>query len=128
MDIIKIIGIGLITVFAIMIVKPVKPEISIVVGLCGGLILLSYTIDYITQILNTFTNIISKTGLDLNLLKMVLKIIGVGYLVEFSASLCYDSGNSSIADKIIFAGKVIILAMSLPIVTNIIEIIIGIIP
>ena len=48
----------------------------------------------------------------------LLKIIGVGYLIEFAASICNDSGNSSIADKIILSGKLIIFALSLPIITN----------
>ncbi len=124
MDIIKIIGIGLITVVASMLVKPMKPEISIIIILCGGILILSQTINYIIDIVNAFTDVVNKTGLDLNLLKIVLKIIGVGYLTEFSAGLCNDSGNSSIADKIIFAGKIIILFIALPIVTKIIEIII----
>lgn len=128
MDIIKIIGIGLITVVASMLVKPMKPEISIIIILCGGILILSQTINYIIDIVNAFTDVVNKTGLDLNLLKIVLKIIGVGYLTEFSAGLCNDSGNSSIADKIIFAGKIIILFIALPIVTKIIEIIMEILP
>lgn len=128
MDIIKIIGIGLITVVACMLVKPMKPEISIIIGLCGGILILSQTINYIVEIIESFTNIVQKTGLDTSLLKTVLKIIGIGYLTEFSANLCADSGNSSIADKILFSGKVIILVIALPIVTNIIEIIMEILP
>ncbi len=128
MDIIKIVGIGLITVIASMLVKPMKPEISIIIGLCGGILILSQTINYILDIVNAFTNIVEKTGLDFGLLKIVLKIIGVGYLTEFSASLCSDAGSSSIADKILFAGKIIILFIALPIVTKILEIIMELLP
>ena len=113
MDIIKIIGIGLITVVTCMLVKPMKPEISIIIGLCGGILILSQTINYIVEIIESFTNIVQKTGLDTSLLKTVLKIIGIGYLTEFSANLCADSGNSSIADKILFSGKVIIFKEAL---------------
>ena len=48
----------------------------------------------------------------------LLKIVGVGYLIEFSASVCIDSGNSSIADKVVLAGKILIFSMSLPIINN----------
>lgn len=128
MDIIKIIGIGLVTVIASMLVKPMKPEISIIIGLCGGILILSQTINYILDVVEAFTSIVQKTGLDVGLLKIVLKIIGVGYLTEFSANLCNDAGSSSIGDKILFAGKIIILVIALPIVTNIIEIIMEILP
>lgn len=128
MDIIKIVGIGLITVIASMIVKPIKPEVSIIIGLCGGVLILIQTINYVVDIIDAFSSIIDKTGLDTGLLKTLLKIIGVGYLTEFSANLCNDAGSSSVADKILFAGKIIILVMALPIVTSIIEIIVEILP
>ena len=54
----------------------------------------------------------------------VLKIVGVGYITEFANSICVDSGNSSIGDKILIAGKIIILTLSLPILTNLLNIII----
>ena len=128
MEIVKIIGTGLITVFAVILVKPVKPEFSIIIGLCGGFLLLSQTINYIIEIVSVFTQLFDKTGLDASVLKIVLKIIGVRYLTEFSAGLCNDVGSSSIAEKIIFAGKIIILFVSLPVVTNIIEIIMELLP
>ncbi len=128
MDIIKIVGIGLITVIASMLVKPIKPEVSIIIGLCGGVLILIQTINYVVDIIDTFSSIVDKTGLDTGLLKTLLKIIGVGYLTEFSANLCNDAGSSSVADKILFAGKIIILVMALPIVTSIIEIIVEILP
>ena len=128
MDIIKIIGIGLITIFACMLVKPVKPEVSLIIGLCGGVLILSQIINYVFDIIETFTNLAQKTGINTGLFKIVLKIIGVGYLTEFGANVCNDAGSSSVADKILFAGKIIILVIALPIVTNIIEIILEILP
>ncbi len=128
MDIIKIVGIGLITVIASMLVKPIKPEVSIIIGLCGGILILIQTVNYVVDIINAFSNIVENTGLDTGLLKTLLKIIGVGYLTEFSANICQDAGSSSVADKILFAGKIIILVMALPIVTSIIEIIVEILP
>ena len=128
MEIIKIIGIGLVTVIASMLVKQMKPEVSILIGICGGMIILSMSINYILDIVEEFTSLAQKTGLNLGLLKTVLKIIGIGYLAEFSASICSDSGNSSIGDKIIFAGKILILFYALPIVTSILEIIMELLP
>ncbi len=128
MDIIKIVGIGLVTVVASMLVKPIKPEVSIIIGLCGGILILLQTVNYIVDVVDAFYSIVEKTGLDTGLLKTLIKIIGVGYLTEFSANVCQDAGSSSIADKILFAGKIIILVIALPIVTSIIEIIMEILP
>ena len=57
----------------------------------------------------------------------MLKIIGIGYLVEFSANVCRDSGNSSIADKVIIAGKMMIFIISLPIITNLFDLVLDLV-
>ena len=62
--------------------------------------------------------IVNKTGIDNEMFKILLKIIGIGYLIEFSASICNDSGNSSIGDKIILAGKLLIFGISIPLISN----------
>lgn len=123
MEIFKIVGVGLITCVAAILLKQLKPEISIIVALCGGLIVLSMVVDYLTDILSVFNSIINKTGLNVSLFGTILKIIGVGYIIEWTANICSDTGLSSLADKILLAGKVIIFVMALPILTNIIEII-----
>lgn len=128
MEIVKIIGIGLLTVFASMMLKSLKPEFSLLISLAGGLIVLFMTVNYLVELISAFTNIIDKTGLNNDLLKSVLKIIGVGYLTEFAGNICVDSGNSSMADKIILAGKIVILVMALPIINSIIDILVSILP
>ena len=128
MEIIKIIGIGLVTCMCVIIVKPMKPEIAIIIGVCGGILVLSQTINYIFEIISSFTSLVEKTGLNIGLFKIILKIIGIGYLTEFSANLCTDSGNASIGNKIIFAGKILILFIAMPIVTNVIDIIMELLP
>ena len=128
MEIFKIIGVGLITVVATLLVKQTKPEIAVCVGLAGGIIIISLVIDYCFEILEVFSSIAYSTNLGGGIFKTILKIIGIGYLAEFSASICVDSGNSSIADKILLAGKILILVYSLPIITSIIQILTEILP
>ncbi len=128
MDIFKIIGVGLITSIAVLIIKQIKPEIAIVVGMAGGIIMILMLVDALTSIVSSFSSILKSSGLSGNVFSAVLKIIGVGYITEFSANLCADSGSTSIADKILLGGKIIILVISMPIISNIIEIISGLLP
>lgn len=129
MDIIfKIIAIGLITCLATIIVKPIRSDFSVIIAIVGGLIILFMVIDYLSSVFETFRNIIGITGLNSNLYTLLLKIIGVGYLIEFTASICSDTGNSSLGDKVLLGGKIIILVMALPIITNILQIIMELLP
>ena len=129
MDIIfKIISIELITCLATIIVKPIRSDFSVIIAIVGGLIILFMVIDYLSSVFETFRNIIGITGLNSNLYTLLLKIIGVGYLIEFTAGICSDTGNSSLGDKVLLGGKIIILVMALPIITNILQIIMELLP
>ena len=128
MEIFKIIGVGVITAITALIVKQIKPEVSIIITITGGILMILMLVESLTGIFDIFNELIEKTGLASGLFTIILKIIGVGYLSEFSANLCYDAGANSIADKILFGGKIIILALAIPIVSNIIDILAGLMP
>lgn len=128
MDLFKIIGISFATLIASLVVKQYKPEISAVIAMAGGVVVIGITVNAIVNVLDMFNVLVSKSGLDGVLFGSILKIIGIGYLAEFSASICNDAGSSSMGDKILFAGKIIILSMSLPIITSVINIITELLP
>ena len=124
----KIIAIGLITCLATMIIKPIRSDFSVIIAIVGGLIILFMVVDYLSNVFETFRNIIGITGLNSNLYTLLLKIIGVGYLIEFTAGICSDTGNSGLGDKVLLGGKIIILVMALPIITNILQIVMELLP
>ncbi len=128
MDIVQIVGIGLVTMIAALLLKQIKPEYSMLVVICGSVLLLLLTMDYLTQVIGVFNILVQKTGLSSNMFSIIIKIIGIGYLTEFTANLCSDSGMSGLGDKVLLAGKLLIFVMSLPIIYNIIDIIMELLP
>ena len=125
---IKIVAIGLVTCFAMLLIKPVKADFALMVGIVGGIIILSLIVNFLSSVLSTINSIILKTGLSQNVFSLVLKVVGIGYLTEFAASLCYDCGSGSLADKMLFAGKIVLLVISMPIVMDILNIIMELAP
>jgi len=128
MDIVKIIGIALVTTFAVMVLRPTKPELAAIVSIAGGVIVLLMAVDALGQVLGNFSAIVNRTGINSEIFSALLKIIGIGYLADFAAGICSDAGNNSMAQKVSLAGKVIILVLALPIIDSLIQIIIGILP
>ena len=125
---IKIIGVTILTLICYLLVKPSKPEIAVLLSIVGSCIILSLCFDMLMSILDTLTDFVSKTNINNKLFVSVLKIIGVGYLTEFASGFCIDAGNSSLAGKIGFAGKVFILFLSIPIISSLFNVIIEILP
>ncbi len=123
MDILKIAAVGIITAFCSLTLKESKSGLSIAVGVAGGCIIIFMLLDYFADIFMTITTIIERAGIQSNVLKSVIKIIGIGYITEFSAGIVEDAGNKSVAEKIVMAGKVIILIVSMPIITALFDLI-----
>lgn len=128
MDIIKIIGIGFISVIIIVILKQYRPEYTIYVSILAGVIILGMLINPISDILDIISNICSKTNINPQFLKILIKITGIAILTEFAVSICKDSGESAVASKIDIGGKIIIVSLSMPIIQALLETAIKILP
>ena len=123
MELLKVLLLGIIISMLVVFLKQVKPEYALLCLIVGSIILLVFIINYLSNIFVFFQDVVERTGISNSLFVNLLKIVGLGYLVEFSASVCRDSGNASIADKVILAGKIMIFVVSMPIIRNLFEMI-----
>ena len=128
MDIVKIIGVGLIALIIVILLKQYKPEFVIYVSLIAGALILVMVLDKLTGIIDLLSNLSSKAGVSSQFLGILLKITGISFLTEFAVSICNDAGESAIANKIDLGGKIIIIAISVPIISALLELIIKILP
>lgn len=55
-------------------------------------------------------------------LKILLKMLGITYVAEFGANLCRDAGYNAVAGQIEFYGKLMILAVSMPILMTLFQV------
>lgn len=127
-DVIKIIGIGLLALIIIVILKQYKPEFAIYVSIIAGVLILVLSIQKLTGIINLLQSLANKTYINKSFLSILLKITGIAFITEFAVSICSDAGEKAIASKIEIGSKVIIIAMSIPIITSLLELVIEILP
>lgn len=128
MDIIKIIGIAFLAVIIIIILKQYKPEFAMYVSILAGVLILFMSIGKLTGIITILQNISSKTAINGEFLSILIKITGIAFLTEFAVSVCKDAGETAIASKVDIGGKVIIIAISIPIISALLETIIKVLP
>ena len=113
-DIIKIIGIGFITLIITLMLKEYKRDFAIYVSLIGGMLILILIADNLEGIIN-FISTISNS--DNEFIMLLIKITGISILTEFAISICRDSGENSIANKVDLGGKVIVISLSIPVIS-----------
>ena len=124
-EIFKIIGVAFITTVAAILLKGTKPELSFAVTVTGVIVILLFIIDAMRTTLAIFTVIAEMTGIENGLIKILVKIIGVGYLTEFASGILNDFGSNAVADKVVLCGKLTIVVLSLPILKGLLQMITG---
>lgn len=128
MEIVQVIAIAFIATFIVMILKQYRPEFSIYISIIAGILIFFIVIVKLTSVIELIKSLSSKLGTNMQYFSLLIKITGIAYLSEFATNICKDSGETAIASKIELAGRVIIIAMSVPILGALIDTITNILP
>ena len=112
----------------IIIVKQYRPEFTMYVSVAAGIIILLLVMDKLSAIINLLTNLANRTSINNEFIFLLIKITGIAILTEFASSVCKDSGETAIASKVDMGGKIIIIAMSIPIIASLLETILKVLP
>lgn len=123
MSIFQLVGFGLVVTCITVLVRQLKSEIAIYIPIIAGIIIFMMMANSIYSVLKLLQNMSDKLNLGNSYLSLILKMIGIAFLSEFTADICRDSGETAIANKIEFAGKIIILVLAVPIITALLEMI-----
>ena len=124
MQIFQLVAIAIITAVAALLLKGTKPELAFAVSIAGGIILLLFAFEIFRGSLSIFQKITDATGIESSIVKILLKMVGIGYLVEFSAGVLNDFGQNSLGDKLSFCGKIIVLVLAVPILESVLNLIV----
>ncbi|MGZ7443885.1 stage III sporulation protein AD [Paenibacillus sp. TH7-28] len=128
MEIIQVVGLGLIATVLILVIKEQKPMFAFLIAASTGILIFLYLIGKIGSIIGVLEDLAEKSGVQMIYLKTILKIIGIAYIAEFGAQIVRDAGQEAIASKIEMAGKVLIMVLAIPIISIIIETVIKLLP
>lgn len=128
MDMIQIVGIGLISTILILIIKEQKPLFAFLLTVTTSVIIFLFLAGKIGTVITMLEDLAERSGVQIIYLKTVLKIIGIAYIAEMGAQVVRDAGQESIASKIEMAGKVLILVLAVPIIGIIIETVLKLLP
>lgn len=126
----NILSISLLAVIAVIIMVMLKPkngEIAIMLGICASVIILLSVLSQVTQIMDTVNNIIAVSGISTSYIVILLKVIGICLITEFAVNTCKDAGSQSLAGNVSLAGKILITITALPLYSDILNTVIGLI-
>jgi stage III sporulation protein AD len=127
-EIIQIVGLGLLAAVLALIIKEQKPLFAFMLTTFTSIVIFMFLIGKIHSIIQLLQNLTLQSTINPIYLKTILKIIGIAYIAEFGAQIVRDTGQESIAAKIELSGKILIMIMAVPIISVIIESVIQLMP
>ena len=118
MLILKLCIIATITAICAFILKNNRSELVPLCLTAGGIIMFLYAFDYLTESIEFIKNFTQSAQIDNEVIRIIFKIVGIGFMVEITASSVKDLGFEGISDKLILCGKIIIFVVSVPILNS----------
>lgn len=117
----KVAIIGVMAVFLAIPLRKDKAEFGMLVILAACLLIVMLSVDKLRELIGAVQQIEKYLGRGSMYIGILLKMIGITYVAEFGANLCNDAGYKAVANQIEFYGKLMILAVSIPILMTLIE-------
>ena len=121
MEIFKIVAFAFIALFIFLLFKDRRNDLSILISLAAGIIIFLFIIGQLSDVIYFLKNIADRANIDTVYIGIVIKILAIAYLTSFCSEICKDAGATSIASKVDFSGKILILALAIPILMAVLD-------
>lgn len=121
MDIVKIVSFVFMALFLFVLFKGKRDDIALQITLVVGVIIFMFMLSKVSSVIQFLESIAVKANIDTIYLNTVIKIIGIAYIASFCSEVCKDAGANSIAAKVEFSGKILILVLAIPILMAVLE-------
>lgn len=99
----------------------VKGEYAIYIVMAAGIFLFIFILSEMSTVISTINQIKSYIHFDEGYINILIKIVGISYLTQFSSDICRDCGYHSLANQLQIFGKISVLAVSMPVVLSLLE-------
>ena len=106
---------------AAVLLKQIKSEYSIFLVTGAAIILFLVVLSQIGTVIETIQKIQKLIHFDDVYINILVKITGFSYLTQFAADICKDCGYQSLAGQLQIFGKISVLAVSMPVVMALLE-------
>ena len=124
MSILGICGIAILGLAVTVIMRGVRPDFAVFSGIVTALVLFGASVSALGSVIKSLATLSDETGFSLYT-TMILKTLGIALISQITADVCRDCGSASIASKVEFSAKLLILSLCVPILQTLLEYIAG---
>ena len=121
MNILSVCVLAVVTVIIMVMLKPKNGEIALMLGLACSVLVLFTVLSQVSGVIETINSIIAASQISTSYVVILLKVIGICLVTEFSVNTCKDAGSQSLANNVSLAGKIMVTITSLPLYSDILN-------
>lgn len=118
---IKVAVLGLVAVILAIQLKKTNPELALFISIAGCVLICTYGIVKLEYVLDALDTLVAYIEIPKGYISVLFKIVGITFVSEFAADLCKDAGHAAVGNQIEFAGRISIIAISMPILLALVK-------
>lgn len=118
---VKTCGAVLLAVILILTLGTRSKDLSMVLGMAVCCMAALIAMEYLRPVIGFISQLEEMGGLDHSMVRILLKVVGIGLVSEIAALVCTDSGSSSLGKAVKLLGSAVILWLSLPLYSMLVE-------
>lgn len=120
-EILRICAIALAGLVIITLIKNYRPEFTVPVTITLSLLILWSAAESLKYIFAYMQTMYGQLGHGNEYFPVIIKVLSIAYITEFTASLCEDAGQKSIGTKVELAGKISVFFVAIPVFTSLLN-------
>ncbi|MGN0153016.1 MAG: SpoIIIAC/SpoIIIAD family protein [Lachnospiraceae bacterium] len=101
--------------------KGIGSPVWVYLSMALSVFVLFYILNRLSFVMDFLDGVMQDIGLESGYFEILIKIVGISYLCEFTANICRESGFVAVASQIEIGGKLTMMVMSMPILLAIVN-------
>lgn len=98
-------------------------DITLLMSIAVCCMVMLAAVTYLKPVLDFVNQLQTIGNLDNDLLKIMLKAVGIGLVAEIATLICNDSGNSALGKAVQILASVVVLWLAIPLMGSLLELV-----
>lgn len=129
-DVMNLIAVSFAAVIVVLIaikIKDMDSGYGVILSMAGCVMVMYFVVSIFRQIADYIDRITAYISVNITYIDVILKMIGLAYVCQFSSDLCRDAGYNAIASQVEMAGKISLILLSMPVLMSVIDLVVKIV-
>ena len=104
-------------------IRVIRPEIALATAFAAGITACVLSMDEIEALLGGLRDMMKNAELGESDVSLILRAGGLTLIGEYASQLCRDAGEGALSQRVEFSTRVTLLALSIPLVTEVLNVV-----